>query len=250
MARRHDPRLDGAARVARAARPYSEAIASSFHHRGQTKFAITESWPPVPAEGTVWCPARAAWRARLQRPKRETRKLLVRSTGPGRVGHPRLKPDRCPGSQRRSWHPPPVPRPTSVPRIALRRIKGPALPSRWYRGRSPLLGLNVYRGRTCCSEFLVSRRSDVSAEIRCECSLPSPSRLLQKAFSIAWACRPGRHLSSRRVHPILLPTPGSKRRRLRTSTRRRPKTGILAPERRRRARHPRRPFLPTPEPSP
>ncbi len=43
--------------------------------------------------------------------------------------------------------------------------QAPGLPSRRYCGRFPLLGLNVYRGRTCCSEFLVSK-------LRCQCGNP------------------------------------------------------------------------------
>ena len=145
MARRHDPHSDGAARVAGAARPYSEAVASSFLHREQTRFDITEYWPPVPAEGTVWCPARAAWRAANQRVKREIGELPWRSTDTGRVVRPRLTPRRSPGFQTRSECPPLGRKPTQVPRRAFRPVKRPNLPSLRSRDRSR----DVYRGRNC-----------------------------------------------------------------------------------------------------
>ena len=141
MARRHDPRLDGAARVVGAARPTDPTTAG-------TPSSLSRNFGPL-CERKGPCGARRAPRGKhgfseqrgkpgsslCDRPDPD----VSAARGRSRVG--------VQDPLRRSEHPPSVPRPTPVPRRALRRIKRPAPPSGWHRGRSPLFGLDVYRGR-------------------------------------------------------------------------------------------------------
>ena len=229
LARRHDPRSDGALRFARAAGPAHSTTAHSpsaiSRHLGAVRqrkgSGLRSAGTGRLSERNFGGRGAEAGRCACEGRSPDASDAGGRNRACGRSQGWRKVPSLAPGAARThrkvsSW--------IGHPGAAVRG-------SRWSR---PLLGASAFPGRTCSSACSASKRFVVRAENPFGCWRQSPSRQSHSAFSPAWVCRPERRPSHGGVRPTLLLLPGSKRPRLRTSIRRRPPTGNPAPEPRKR----------------